>query len=88
MCNYFFSFLFLTVGLRVCFSDLFVKAQWKRRSCSSKKKRKIWPNRSYQDLENLLPSSPWQTSKSFLASNFMFLGLRIVLLLVCIRVWA
>lgn len=73
--------------LLVYFVDLFVREQWKRRSCSSKKKRKIWPNRFCQDLETLSPSSPWLTSKSFLASNCLFLGLSIVPLLVCIRTW-
>ena len=73
--------------LLVYFSDLFVREQWKRRSCSSKTKRKIWPNRFCQDLEKLSPSSPWPISKSFLASNFLFMELRIVPLLVCIRIW-
>lgn len=73
--------------LLVCFSDLSAREQWKRRSCNSKKKRKIWPNRFYQDLENLSPSSPWLTSKSFLGSNFLFFKLRIVPLLVCARIW-
>lgn len=62
----------------VCSVGLFVRGQWKRRSCSSKKGRKIWPNRSYPALENLSPSSPWLTSESFLASNFLFTALRIV----------
>lgn len=73
--------------LLVCVLDLFVRKQWKRRSCSSKRKRKIWPNRFYPDLENLSPSWPWLTSKSFLASNFLFVELRQVPLLVCVRIW-
>lgn len=46
-----------------------VRTQWKRRSYSSKKKRKIWPNKSYRGLEHLSPSSRWLTSRSSLASS-------------------
>lgn len=71
----------------VCSVGLFVRGQWRRRSCSSKKGRKIWPNRSYPALENLSPSSPWLTSESFLASNFLFTMLRIVPLRVGPGTW-
>lgn len=64
-----------------------MREQWKRRSYSFKKKRKLWPNRFSQDLENPSRSSRWLTSKSFLASNFLFTGLRVVPLLVCVRIW-
>lgn len=50
-------------------------------------KRKIWPNRFYQDLENLSPSSPWLTSKSFWDLTSCFFKLRIVPLLVCTMIW-
>lgn len=53
------------------YTGLSVRGQWKRRSYSSKRKRKIWQNRFFQDPEDLSPSSHWLTSRSSLAFSFL-----------------